>query len=300
MKMLMMDSNQFPSMSLPEAEPEPSNGFQSKSRHLSVIPSASAFMNETESPDTDPSLKDHRPRIFTEPSDSSNHQDPLAHPHPYDALGALDDFFPNVAGLDPMSGFSLISSGAGVMDPPAMNTFPLDMAWGWDTISYPSQDGEFPRPEPAASTIAMPGFSPTSEAPPDDPNESPLQSEDDESDDVINQISDRMGSLHLFEHGELRYYGATSNLNLLDDASHLHQQYETRSIRIRGQTLLERAGIGQVIDTVLEEHLINLYFAWQDPSFHVMDRDIYQRGRKAYLEGNDGGTFYSETLTNTL
>lgn len=131
-------------------------------------------------------------------------------------------------------------------------------------------------------------------------NDGSVRSDEEECDDMVQQISDRMGSLQLSEDGELRYFGATSNLTLLDDSTHGHQWNDPDTLRARGQALLDAAGLGRQVDNQLQEHLINLYFSWQDPSFHVVDRDFYERERRRYQAGRDDSTFYSEALTNAM
>ncbi|EKG19267.1 Transcription factor fungi [Macrophomina phaseolina MS6] len=122
---------------------------------------------------------------------------------------------------------------------------------------------------------------------------------DDESEDeLIKQISTRMGSLQLAPDGHLRYYGATSNI-LCDFPDTDHHQTR-RSVRKEGRDVLEAANLDKSVDPAIEEHLINLYFAWQDPFFHVVDEKMYRIGRDEWrLQSKDVG-YYSEVLTNAM
>lgn len=122
---------------------------------------------------------------------------------------------------------------------------------------------------------------------------------DDESEDeLIKQISTRMGSLQLAPDGHLRYYGATSNI-LCDFPDTDHHQTR-RSVRKEGRDVLEAANLDKAVDPAIEEHLINLYFAWQDPFFHVVDEKMYRVGREEWrMQGKDVG-YYSEVLTNAM
>jgi hypothetical protein len=51
----------------------------------------------------------------------------------------------------------------------------------------------------------------------------------------------------------------------------------------------------------LEEHLIKLYFCWEDPSIHLVHEDIFHRERKKCKESGIGtNKFYSEVLVNAM
>ncbi|KFY66105.1 hypothetical protein V496_02197 [Pseudogymnoascus sp. VKM F-4515 (FW-2607)] len=39
---------------------------------------------------------------------------------------------------------------------------------------------------------------------------------------------------------------------------------------------------------------------WEDPAIHVVDEEMYFLAKSAYYSGDDGNTFYSETLKNTI
>ncbi|KAK0645351.1 Nitrogen assimilation transcription factor nirA [Lasiodiplodia hormozganensis] len=122
--------------------------------------------------------------------------------------------------------------------------------------------------------------------------------DDDSDDELIKQISTRMGSLQLAPDGHLRYYGATSNI-LCDFPDTDHHQTR-RSVRKEGRDVLEANNLDKAVDPAIEEHLINLYFAWQDPFFHVVDEKMYRVGREEWrVQKRDVG-YYSEVLTNAM
>lgn len=118
-------------------------------------------------------------------------------------------------------------------------------------------------------------------------------------DEVIEQLSTRMGTLRLVGNGQLKYYGPTNHLNLADSSVIDHQSV-TRSVRQDGQEILDQVGVGQTVENQLEGHLINHYFAWQDPSFHVVDQDIYWAARARWRNESIDTPFYSEVLTNAM
>ncbi|KAF5859753.1 hypothetical protein ETB97_002475 [Aspergillus alliaceus] len=91
--------------------------------------------------------------------------------------------------------------------------------------------------------------------------------------ELVTQLSDRMGSLQIGSDGHIRYYGPTSHFNLLrmptPDNLTIH-----RTIRQDGPDILDRLGVGKDIPAGFEEHLINLYFTWHNPLSQVVDREM--------------------------
>lgn len=127
-------------------------------------------------------------------------------------------------------------------------------------------------------------------------------SDDEAEREVIEQLSSRIGTLKIAGDGHLRYYGPTSNLNLIDSLPETKQRPgpDTRSVRHDGQDLLNYLRIGQPVDPALEDHLIELYFTWQNPSSYVVDREMYMMARSKWRENLDDTPFYSEVLTNAM
>lgn len=120
--------------------------------------------------------------------------------------------------------------------------------------------------------------------------------------EVIEQLSSRMGTLKLAGDGHLRFYGPTSNLNLVDVASTSNQRPgpDVRSVRHDGQELLIHLRIGQHVEPSLESHLIELYFTWQNPSLYIVDREMFTLARAKWRDELDDTPFYSEVLTNAM
>jgi hypothetical protein len=127
-----------------------------------------------------------------------------------------------------------------------------------------------------------------------------LKSEEKETDAIVDQLSNRMGSLQIAEDGQLRYFGATSNLHILHNGPSSLSQSSIRYVQDDHAAIFGRAGVGQHVDSELEEHLIELYFAWEDPIIHVVDKAIYHDERKQFKAGKRGSAFYSEVLTNAM
>ena len=134
-------------------------------------------------------------------------------------------------------------------------------------------------------------------------DEEESDSEIDEAErEVIEQLSARMGTLKLASDGHLRYYGPTSNLNLVEVSSSSTQRPgpDVRSVRHDGQELLNHQRLGQPVDASLEDHLIELYFTWQNPSLYVVDRQMFNEARARWRNENDDTPFYSEVLANAM
>ncbi|OOO10717.1 lactoylglutathione lyase [Aspergillus oryzae] len=131
--------------------------------------------------------------------------------------------------------------------------------------------------------------------------ESDSGDEDEAEKDVIEQISNRIGTLKIAGDGHLRFYGATSNLNLVDvSATQQRQRPDARTVRHDGQDILNHLRVGQPVDQALEDHLVELYFTWQNTSTYVVDKDMYMIARSKWRNEYDDTPFYSEVLTNAM
>lgn len=125
--------------------------------------------------------------------------------------------------------------------------------------------------------------------------------EDEAENDVIEQLSHRIGTLKIAGDGHLRFYGATSNLNLVDvSAAQQRQRPDARTVRHDGQDILNHLRVGQPVDQALEDHLIELYFTWQNPSTYVVDKDMFMTARSRWRNDLEDTPFYSEVLTNAM
>lgn len=121
-----------------------------------------------------------------------------------------------------------------------------------------------------------------------------------QSDEMVDQLSARMGAFQIAEDGQLRYFGATSNLHILHNGESSLSRMPTRSVHLEGNLVLQRAGLGREVPLAFEEHLEKLYFTWEDPAIHVVDEDMYFKEKIKYNDGESGTPFYSETLKNAM
>lgn len=121
-----------------------------------------------------------------------------------------------------------------------------------------------------------------------------------DQDSVVSRLADTRGTLHNFDNGDLRYFGATANISLLDSEPPFDDLDEVDTHYTRGKRMMEEAGLDQAIDPQLIEHFIHLYFAWQDSSFHVVDRDAYEKQRCRYMQNPGVSRHHAEALTNIM
>nr|RBQ89234.1 hypothetical protein FVER53263_20120 [Fusarium verticillioides] len=111
--------------------------------------------------------------------------------------------------------------------------------------------------------------------------------------ELVFQLSDRMGHLHLMENGQSRFFGATSNFGLTkwkttsDFGSFPSAQSPGSSVR---------CATSENADSALESLLEALYFSWADPAFHVVDREMYSHGKSLWQKGQESSPFYSPLL----
>lgn len=117
--------------------------------------------------------------------------------------------------------------------------------------------------------------------------------------EIVNQLSDRMGNLQVGSDGQVRYYGPTSHFNLLrmptPDGLTVH-----RTIRKDGRDYLHRMGIDKEVPKGLEDHLINLFFTWHNPTVDVVHRGMYESAKQQWTENMEETPYYSEALANAM
>ncbi|KNG48363.1 hypothetical protein TW65_04885 [Stemphylium lycopersici] len=117
---------------------------------------------------------------------------------------------------------------------------------------------------------------------------------------LVDQITGSLGSLQLAEDGQLRFYGATSNLHILTKETRVSAQRHGLTQPNEVDDILRAAGVGHFVDPELEEHLIKLYFCWEDPSIHFVEQDVFYRERKRCKANFGTSKLYSEVLVNAM
>lgn len=126
-------------------------------------------------------------------------------------------------------------------------------------------------------------------------------SDEEDHKEVTGLISNRIGTLLDAAKGNWRFYGATSNLPLSKDIQAL--QLEPRVIsqqQGRISAKLEFLQLDQNFDAHLTQHLIRLYFTWQNPSLHIVDQDSFEQAQNLRVNKGEKSTFYTEFLVNAM
>ncbi|KAH6986718.1 fungal-specific transcription factor domain-containing protein [Ilyonectria destructans] len=163
--------------------------------------------------------------------------------------------------------------------------FPLDAGAFGNMLNFPTTGSDDMR-----DTVRLPSG-------PMNPEDGVSDTESTEA--LVDQLSERIGSLQIGPGGQVRYYGPTSNFNLVDmpqpDNMTVH-----RTIRNDGQEYLDRLGMGKPVPFELEDHLVNLYFTWQDPAFHVVNRAMFEASKTSWIEREEDTPYYSEALQNAI
>lgn len=115
---------------------------------------------------------------------------------------------------------------------------------------------------------------------------------------LIDELSNRVGTLRIGPGGQTHFCGPTSNFNLADmpvsETMEVH-----RNVHNDVSRCLDQLGTSAEIPASLEDHLINLYFSWQDPFVHVVNRRVYEEAKAKWL-GMGDTPFYSEALRNAM
>lgn len=188
---------------------------------------------------------------------------------------------------------------------PFNHLFDVDWVWNHSMVDYMENDIDLDGlqlPEQRAND-------PLSDADPQsstsDPSPPTLLNDDESTDDedhsvVTNELSHRLGSLLMTDNGERHFYGATSNLNLARGGN-LPVMYANRCDKgQKAQARLEAAGLDEEVDRNLEDHLVQLFFTWHNPSLYIVDEAIFTKARQDFQQGKQDTLFYSHFLMNAM
>lgn len=124
------------------------------------------------------------------------------------------------------------------------------------------------------------------------------ESDADKTENLVNELSERIGSLHIEASGRIRYYGPTSTFSLAPVTSP-ETLVVHRTMTPDSQDVLNRLGLDKPIPRALEEHLTKLYFTWQDPSLHIVHQQAFECARDRWQK-KEHSPFYSESLQNAM
>jgi hypothetical protein len=124
--------------------------------------------------------------------------------------------------------------------------------------------------------------------------------DDEHTDEIIEQLSTRLGDLLIGDMGELRYYGPTSNLTLTEGGVPREHRPSVTSRSKEAYAKLKQEGTGHDPDNDLVDQLIDLYFTWQDPSCHIVDKAIFHEERDLCKSSDKENSLYTAALENAM
>lgn len=168
---------------------------------------------------------------------------------------------------------------------PTFETSPSD--WPWLALNDPFVFPTFTASQPT------PAFQ-LGNQPQNDGLGSTGTSDDEGEEGIVPRLAARFGSLRRGPDGRLRYYGTATNHHFLKDFGSLENQIDIQDVREIAFAALESAQLDQEVPASLENHLIELFFAWHNPCHSTVDRSVFEAAR---AQGTDGQTdFCSQSL----
>lgn len=123
-------------------------------------------------------------------------------------------------------------------------------------------------------------------------------SDDEVEADIVPRLAARFGSLRVSADGVLRYYGVASNYHFLNGFRHAECKMDIEDINESARTALENAQVDDEPPLSLQNHLIELYFAWHNPSHSTVDRMMFELSRTR--EGLEQRAYCSQSLINAM
>ncbi|KAH7152633.1 fungal-specific transcription factor domain-containing protein [Dactylonectria macrodidyma] len=102
----------------------------------------------------------------------------------------------------------------------------------------------------------------------DDANES-------EGCDLLSAVTGLLGRLAIADDGQLHYFGSQSNYHLLNNGSGYATMESTVCMQQQGLATVEALGKNTPLSTELQEHLLDLYWTWQNPSNYIVHKGAF-------------------------
>lgn len=123
------------------------------------------------------------------------------------------------------------------------------------------------------------------------------ENSDDDHDDPISELTGLVGRLAVVDDGQLHYFGSQSSLNLPKQplcATRVPDPWA----KIQSQGLAAAAQLGALITVPneLEEHLLDLYWKWQNPWNYIVGKGAFLKSR----QGLDDGRYCSPLLLSAI
>lgn len=166
-----------------------------------------------------------------------------------------------------------------------------DEVFGWSWAAT-EEDGflQSVTTAPFASGIELADINNHETRQPDNSTKQDDSSEDESEEEIIEQLSIRLGDLQVVDDGTLRYFGPTSNMTL-SPAGMLHNSRQVLQLNMPQNYVRSE----NFVSWMHFDHLSNLYFCWQNSFLPVVDRKVFEDSLNLLNEGQEV-TFCSEPL----
>ncbi|KAF4995207.1 hypothetical protein FDECE_12879 [Fusarium decemcellulare] len=116
---------------------------------------------------------------------------------------------------------------------------------------------------------------------------------------LVEQLVDRFGSLKVKLGVTVHHHGPTSGFNLVHLPDPEYMAID-RNVRSDGDSYLESRGVGKAVPFELVQHLVDLYFTWQNPNLYIVDRITFNEARICWCNIESDTPYYSEALLNSM
>ncbi|GJC90765.1 nitrogen assimilation transcription factor nit-4 [Colletotrichum liriopes] len=115
----------------------------------------------------------------------------------------------------------------------------------------------------------------------------------DEEQGPLSDLTGLVGRLNVIDDGQLHYFGSQSSYNLVREPLHEADPHEP-SLRVQRQGLAAAAQLGKLVTVSdeLQEHLLELYWRWQNPWNYVIHKSAFLKS----FRGEDDGKYCSPLL----
>jgi hypothetical protein len=93
----------------------------------------------------------------------------------------------------------------------------------------------------------------------------------------VREIVHKYGNLTLDDNGQLSYFGPQSNFNLLHSYMDHRDRPSIPNVHDHGSPQRDCITPDIWIPLELQEHLLDLYFCWQNPRFYLIEKEVFLR-----------------------
>lgn len=91
----------------------------------------------------------------------------------------------------------------------------------------------------------------------------------------IKDISDRLGNLNIGEDGQIHYFGSRSNFSLLKNSPAASSTVSSHELERQAAYTLERLDLRVEISDELRDHLLDIFWSWQNTWQYVVVKDLF-------------------------